>query len=479
MAGNLLIPRVRVKWGGIDLTSYPGGDGIPAGEPLVFNVQIQLNSESQGPTGEMLWNPTGAAFRVYEKFLTDRVKEEIEIEYFYEGGKKFKTKWLWSGQTIAYGNDMGIRINLVSALAGSINGTQRAIANVADGKTELTAVSNVNQTVEAFNLKNKVDIVWEERAKKDAEKTTLNSQYARATTAGAALNNGAKAIGHIMTPHNIGKAGIAYFTPFSFGKDAKVEDGAALNGETKPEVRYGYLVGPSLIDTLQRDVSWTPPQLTTDNTPATQQKPTKQGSQKSAPNKSSSVPKVQENQQQATEDKGTTQGTSGNANTPNFSSKKNQKGPEKQLAQQQENQAKLQLRTFLVPVYVGLKPQDILYVPSLTGNYIEDWIVQSVNYTQTDGGVDLSVTASRTAGFGTLMQEDAGKKFKEQVKSFRTLEDWENYAWTLKGSGTSAQTPTPAANVEAFNLSSAPPIKLSDPKRLSEFARSFGTVSGT
>jgi hypothetical protein len=88
---------------------------------------------------------------------------------------------------------------------------------------------------------------------------------------------------------------------------------------------------------------------------------------------------------------------------------------------------------FMAPVLVGIKPGDIVYIPSLqtdaADTYIEDWIVTSVNYVQNDGEISVSLSASRPYGLGTLINQKAGKKWKEKARTLRSLDDWANYAW--------------------------------------------------
>ena len=46
---NLIIPRVRVLWGDVNLTSYTGGGGAPEvfstegekGAPIVYDISVQ------------------------------------------------------------------------------------------------------------------------------------------------------------------------------------------------------------------------------------------------------------------------------------------------------------------------------------------------------------------------------------------------------------------------------------------------------
>jgi hypothetical protein len=95
----------------------------------------------------------------------------------------------------------------------------------------------------------------------------------------------------------------------------------------------------------------------------------------------------------------------------------------------------------MCPLLVGVKPHDIIFVPSLTGNYIEDWIVQSVGYSQDDGQININIRATRTFGLGTPMNKTAADKFtaiakaKKLVGPGATLEAWDSYAWSLPSAG--------------------------------------------
>jgi len=66
--GFLRSPRVRVLWGDINLSAYDGpSKGAPEvfaldsekGGPIVYDIQVDLNAEGEGPTAEMKWDPTG------------------------------------------------------------------------------------------------------------------------------------------------------------------------------------------------------------------------------------------------------------------------------------------------------------------------------------------------------------------------------------------------------------------------------------
>ena len=93
----------------------------------------------------------------------------------------------------------------------------------------------------------------------------------------------------------------------------------------------------------------------------------------------------------------------------------------------------------MCPVLTGIKPLDIVYIPSLKGDFIEDWIVDSVGYDTNDGRISLSISAKRSIGLGTPMVELAAEEFLTYAKTNNlvgptaTLGAWERYAWSLPG----------------------------------------------
>jgi hypothetical protein len=113
-------------------------------------------------------------------------------------------------------------------------------------------------------------------------------------------------------------------------------------------------------------------------------------------------------------------------------STKNDEGPKNQELMQQEEGVKFNASFFMCPSLVGMKPQDVIYIPSLRigDALIEDYKVQSVSYTQDGPNVSISVQATRTPGLDKPMNETAAKKFIQKADSLKTVEDWTNYAWT-------------------------------------------------
>ena len=82
--GFLSSPSVRVLWGAINLSSYNGDQGFPKNTPVVYDVQVDLQSEGEGPTAEMKWDPTGPGYQLYEWFISkeEYMNTQITIAYY-------------------------------------------------------------------------------------------------------------------------------------------------------------------------------------------------------------------------------------------------------------------------------------------------------------------------------------------------------------------------------------------------------------
>ena len=442
MAGNLIQPRVRVMWGSTNLTTYDGSvAGFPATYPVVYDVQVDLQAETEAPTAEMKWDPTGPGMAVYESFIKDEtlMATQIVIEFFYPQGKTILFPFVWTGQTINYGNDMSITIKMQSELAGLINANLRSTAQAAEKGA--SALAMIDRAKTQFGLKDYKTLVrYTERAKKDLERAKLLTSYGTDWTFGANLANIAKQTGNVAFANNIREANIVLFTPFTWEKDeGEVKNGATDIGPgvpPDPTIRYGYLLGPSLINTMTRETNWVTPQQSNDNSPSTQNKARDSRGRYVAQNPPPAPQKQLADEKGAAQKTSSPQGTANGRATPGVGNKDNPDAQDKQNALQGEKVARLSLQTILCPVLVGVKPHDILYVPSLKGDYIEDWIVQGVDYSQNGGRVDVSIQAARIYGSGEPMNKVMADKFKDYARGQgligpdATLEAWERYAWS-------------------------------------------------
>jgi hypothetical protein len=461
MASNLIFPRVECYWGKTNLTFFSEGPFRGNPQPLVYNIQVELQDGGQNPSGGFQWNASGPGFQVYQEFISDKTKiqEEIVIRFFYANGKSIPFFFVWSGQRVRYGTDMSVSVILKTTMDGRINANPRSIAQPNDEPKSI--LDHVSWTTDQFGMAQ--DLVnFSEEAQDNLKKAKLNSYYGKDISFGKAIDHLVKQNGNYLINSNVGGTSVNVFTPHTFGTAKKVLEAPGNLQMTKSDMTkcYGYILGPGLFEYIERTSEWQPPQMTTTDTTTTQTKPTEP-----KPAKLDKKTQTPTTSPQAKVDETATPttaplGTSGAKANPGVSNANNPDGPAKQIALQQENSSKVTIMAFMCPVLTGIKPGDMVYIPSLktTGNgdfFMEDWIVDGVGYDQTDGGVILTINGHRTYGLGTLMQPAAAKPFIEKAKSFQTLEAWQAYAWPPMKAAVPASSTSPPIS-EALLIPATP-----------------------
>jgi hypothetical protein len=274
------------------------------------------------------------------------------------------------------------------------------------------------------------------QAEKDLGEATLKTYYAKDTTFGSAVSNLVEQNGNQVFASNIGQANNTVLTPFSWEaqqKESVVVEAAPNLQLPDSTIRYGFLLGPGIINTIERTMEWTQPQANTQNTPTSPTKPVPTDPAKPSTNQQNPKSNPQVQQEKTSVKTSAPQGSALANPNPGVQNASNPNGPKKQELLQKEKGSTLSAQMFMAPVMVGIKPGDIVYVPSLqtdaANTYIEDWIVTSVNYVQSDGSISISVSASRPYGLGNLINEKAGKYWRDKARTLKTLDDWANYAW--------------------------------------------------
>ena len=437
MAGNLIIPRVEVRWGKTNLTMYGEDAFSDDPQPLVYDVQVQMQDNNNNPTGSLKWNPSGAAWNVYQKFISDKekIQEQIVVRFFYANGKSIPLVFVWAGQNFSYGNDMSVNVKLATELDGFTNANLRSVAQAYDKETKFTDAASRIQKQYGLEEYKKL-IRFSKQAEKDLGKATLKTYYSKDVTFGSSLSNLVQQNGNQIFASNIGQANNTILAPFSWEAQQKeppeVVEAAADLQIPDSTIRYGYLLGPGIIDAIQRTMEWTGPQANTQKTPTSAPKPQpKKPAAAATQQNPRSSPQTQ--QEKTTVPTSSPQGSALASPNPGVQNANNPDGPTKEALLNKEKGSTLTANMFLSPVLVGIKPGDIVYVPSLqteaADTYIEDWIVTSVGYDQSDGEIRVNINASRPYGLGTLINEKAGKKWKEKARTLKTLDDWAAYAW--------------------------------------------------
>jgi hypothetical protein len=335
---------------------------------------------------------------------------------------------------------MSVTVKLQSELAGLINANQRNTAQAYDEKKGAGLTEVLNKTTQQFGLETNENILtYNQYVEKLTKEVKILTVYGNDQTYGAAVSNLSKQAGLQTTANNIGNSGLVIFAPYSWkgkGEQEEVKNGVteiAAGSAPLAKERYGYLLGPSMINSTTRTFNWKPPQQENSGGPSTQVKTERPRDEKTG----RFLTYQEAAKRQAAKKTSSPLGTANARPNPGVQNKENPYGPDRQIALNAEKSQDLTFDTFMCPALVGLKPNDIVFIPSLKGDFIEDWIVQNVDYAQSNGTVNISVKATRTFGIKETMNEKMTKKFLDFAKQQKLvgdgaiLEAWDSYAWGL------------------------------------------------
>jgi hypothetical protein len=447
MTANLIIPRVEVFWGAINLTHYKL-QGCDEPQPLVYNVSVSLSETGSNPTGSMTWQPSGAAFDVLAKLIGDpkQLSSTITIRFYYLGGRSITFHFLWAGVEESYGTEMGVEIRLISELDGLTNSN---VNNTAQSSEEgIDMVTSVGALEDFYGIKDLKIVEYSPKAESDMKRVKILSQYQIQSTFLESVASVTAQNGNILVASNYSDKSkqapkLTAFAPFT-GDEAEVQLLPYKSQNPDNKIRYGYILGPGIVDTLQKVLVWKPNQVS--------KTPSLESLMKFEPDPATGVAITpatgtattttpappQQGANTAAERSKTKPGASGShTNTKNMRVKDNAEGELKKIQLEVERNATMSSTVFVCPSLMGIKPCDIVYLPSYNGKFVEDWIVSSVSYKQTDGGVEVSLNCARQYGLASLMNPKAGKAWVERIKGWKlvgegaSLEAWEDYAWKL------------------------------------------------
>lgn len=442
MAGNLIIPRVEVFWGDTILTAPNGDFG-----PLVYDVRVSLEDQGQTPTGSMKWNPTAVGLAEYERLLDKYPDWSIMVTFHYLGGNSITFEFYWGGQSDTYGKEMDVTVKLISLLDGLVNANFFATVQTSRDEKGISFINAITETEKQFGISGLgLNMIrYTPRAFEDLSNAQVKASYNDGATFADALQNLVKDNGNNVFFNNIGKANAVIYTPYSWeGADNSVNlvefrEGVYPGVNPDPTKRYGYFIGPHIIQSITRTNEWQPPQKSQEINAAYARKAYELKQAKKAQNEARKRNKRRAAPQGQTNSRTSAtagSGIYGSKNSYNIYSAGNENGPVKQDLFTKERAAKLSMSTLMCPSLVGIKPLDLIFVVNYSNTYIEDWVVSSVEYQQTgSGGVDVSIQATRTHGDGDpmyLAASEGWQKIAQKVlfgEGESQLNSWAAYAW--------------------------------------------------
>lgn len=438
MEGAYLVqPIVEVLWGTLNLTS-PSASSTPTFEgidltqigPLVYDVRVSMEDQGQTPTGSMKWNPSALAFSVYEKCVEKFTDYSIIITFQYpeQRSRSISFQFYWAGQTETVGSEMDINVKLVSMFDGLINAnfysyiqTDREEKGVllrnafADLMVKFGLTTNTQSATEnLLGISTRTSVSSAEIL----DKTIIKSNYNDGSNFMDSVQNLFKVTGlqvffsnfYDETNPGPNPATMTVYSPYSTVSPEEIQL-ASTKAPTSTVIRYVFLLVPSMFQSFTRNYEWQPPQKSQEITSLVSRKI--ESLKKSAEKSTDSNPDNSKNANKglAGLPEGVYQGKLSNGVTLETAGKAdNEYGPRNQDLFNKEKAAKLSFTTYMCPILVGIKPLDVIVIPEFRSNFLEDWVVTSVEYQQTSGGVDVAIQASRKYGDKSPMNKEGNNQ---------------------------------------------------------------------
>ena len=421
--GRLTQPLIKVVWGSIDLTSQDLGNGP---EPVFYGVKVNLEDTKSCPTLQFNFSPSPGAFQVFLQCKNEQVDQPIIVTLGYDGGSQILLKFFYAGMSFSTGHEQDVTVYAVSGLKGAwtnnrVNFTMK----------EPVPLSGFPELVKEKCGSACQDIQFQFVGKAALESASIQIKHAAINqTPHKTVVDIARANGMITSINPEGTLVIHY--PYNLRGEGEI-DRAVVSPKPMYNgiIRNIYVVGPGLLNVFKREQKYQLGQTNFDFTNsfaspvAFEQDNAKIADVRNQSGKSS-----------AEQPQGQTSGTSGQAQPAVSQSGTEQTAAslkEARAAWAQQHTTTCNANFFMVPYIAGIKPRDIIAVASLNPDspYYEDWIVDSVVYSQGEGAdVEISINGKRPfPGEGRLVDTATDAAIKASIAMNRTTKDWHKMYW--------------------------------------------------
>jgi len=422
--GRLIQPYATVVWGGENLSF-----GEESKSVLAQGVSVSLsNSSAPSCNFKILPNPEG--FAKFTELKKNSIEQPIVITFGYPRGSMFEQQFQYGGMGLTTGMDPSIEVTGVAFLKGPFTDTR--ISYTMEKPIPFTEMPQFL----SGKLKGAPPITFKftEEAKEKAagiqylenilQKTPYSILQSAMRAQGFRLDPGASCYDNTLS---ISVAPSSDSPPVEAGTSEQPISG---------EPRY-HILGPGIATSINREQKF-----------SIGQSSTRSGASKNSP--SSTEQDQKEVQlppsgafQPATADTTASTGTMGNSNPQSPSESRTTPAGSPETAKRRANTDKI-LSTevsFTVPMlpnFMGVKPRDFILIPSLKGlgAYIEDWEVETVQYTQEPSGqIMMSIKGNRPfIGDETIVNEATLESARSKISNLTTPELWGQYYWQPKQS---------------------------------------------
>ena len=429
--GQLIQPFVTVTWGGINLSSYDDGGGQRVA--MAQNVRLGLNKKDSAPECQFEIYATPAGFKLFKE-VKDKIDQPFEVVFGYpNSSSQIKQKFRFAGVELTTGLEPKIMISGVSVVKGCW--TDSRINFTMEKEISLKEFPDfLKKQVGDCAKELKIEFDPKSQAAEDAAKIKIKLNQIKNRTPHVILTNILRAQGmEISVGDSAFNGDLTISYPLTYrGEPERAQPKVITKVDgAQPGERKVFIVGPTLMISIKRSQKF--------NIGSSAKAP---GANINNPvvneTDADKVPQPQDAKPQTeaveTEGEAPTVGSSNpsDSQTATTETSGNEKDAQAELARIITSTVTADFP--MLPYIVGIKPRDIIVIPSLRGpgSYLEDWEVTNVSYEQSDSGqVNLSVTGQRPyIGEEPMIDGGTQAKVRGVISQLTTAEAWADFYWS-------------------------------------------------
>jgi len=421
--GRLIQPYATVVWGGENL-SY----GSKSQAVLAQKVSVNLSNTS-APSCKFHFLPNPEGFEKFTELKKGSIEAPIIITFGFPSGSFFEQQFQYIGMGLTTGNDPSIEVTGTSLLKGPYTDTR--ISYTMEKPIPLTELPQF--LLGKLNPAPKLTFKFTADAEKKAAKIEYLENILQKTPY-SILQSALRSHGFRLDPGDSCYDGTTSISvaPDGSGTPPQAGQGQPIAGET----RY-HILGPGIAQSIKREQKFNVGKSSTKtgqskNSPSSTEQD--QASVNLAPAGAS---------QPATAKTTTKEGTLGNSNPQSSAESRTTPAGDAETSKRRAQTdniltTEVSFTVPMLPNFMGVKPRDFILIPSLKGlgSYIEDWEVDSVQYTQdVSGQIMMSINANRPfSGGEKVVDEGTLSSARGTISGLTTPELWGQYYWQPKQS---------------------------------------------
>ena len=416
--GRLIQPYATVVWGGENLSYGSASESV-----LAQKVSVNLSNTS-APSCKFHFLPNPEGFAKFTELKKGSIEAPIKIAFGYPSGSFFEQQFQYIGMGLTTGDDPSIEVTGTSLLKGPYTDTR--ISYTMEEPIPLTELPQflLGKLSPAPELTFKFTADAQEKA---AEIEYLENILQK--TPYSILQSAMRSRGFRLDPGDSCYDGT---TSISVAPDGSGTPPQAGQGQPIPSESRYHILGPGIAQNIKREQKFNVGKSST-----------KTGQSKNSP---SSTEQDQASidlapagaAQPATAKTTAKEGTVGNSNPQSSAQSRTTPAGSGETAKRRAQTdniltTEVSFTVPMLPNFMGVKPRDFILIPSLKGlgSYIEDWEVDSVQYTQdVSGQIMMSINANRPfSGDENVVDEGTLSSARGTISGLTTPELWGQYYW--------------------------------------------------